>query len=189
MNNKSIKTYLSSLINKKDLIIKSIIVLASILIISLFVFLLRNHFLNSKTQELNFMGDFISIKITTNQGISFGQSKDDIVLANTLQSIFFIITFLVAIFTKDNICFTCLFIASYSGLCNLIDRTLVDNMTYNGEIYHNAVVDYFQFKFIKNSAIWNIQDSFIVCSMIILFIYSTVMIIKKGKQDENQVSK
>ncbi len=35
MNNKSIKAYLTSLINKKDLIIKSIITLVSVLIISL----------------------------------------------------------------------------------------------------------------------------------------------------------
>ncbi len=145
--------------------------------------------LKSKVQDINFMGDFISIKIVANTGISFSGLQNNTAAVYAFQSIFVIITFLIAIFVKDNICFGCLFVASFSGLCNIIDRSLIDNMSWNGTIYENAVVDYFYFKFIGNSAIWNIQDSLIVFSMITLFIYCIYLIIKKGKQDEHQVSK
>lgn len=189
MNKEKIQIYLKSLINKKDILIKGIIVVISTIIISLLVFLLRQHFLNSKTQDHEFMGYFISIKITLNTGISFGNLKNNVAAAYAIQLIFVILVLVIAIFTKDKICFSCLYVAAFSGICNLIDRGLSDRFMWSNSIWNNAVVDYFYFKFIPESAIWNVQDSLIVCSMIVLFINCIYLIIKRGKHDENQVQR
>ncbi|MEG1010173.1 MAG: signal peptidase II [Clostridia bacterium] len=77
----------------------------------------------------------------------------------------------------------------FGGLANVIDRSIID--VYKHIVIaqtDNAVVDYFQFTFIKNSAIFNIPDVFIVLSTLIVVVYLIIStfihyIDKKHKND------
>ncbi len=192
MKKENIVNYLKTLINKKDLLIKLIFLLVSTITISLLAFLLRERFINSPDKFQPFLGNFIIINIKANKGLAFSRFENQYILAYILQSLFVTTCLLIAIFSRDKVVFACLWCAGFAGMCNLIDRGLEETFAYNGETYVHAVVDYFQFSFIKNpefSAIFNIQDVTIVCSMITLFIYLIILFIKKWrKENETNLS-
>ncbi len=178
----NIINYLKQNFAWKNLFFKLIALLISASIICTISFVLRNHFITSNPQQKDFMGEFISIKVVYNYGVAFSWFNSSTASAYVVQSMSVIITLLLWIFIKDKIASTILLISFLSGLCNLIDRIVDDISPYYGVI-KNAVVDYFYFKFISNSAIFNINDVFITLSYISLFIYIIVKFFIDNKKE------
>ena len=184
----SIINYLKKIFLWKNLFFKFIALLITASIVCTISFVLRNHFISLNSQIRDFMGDFIGIKVTYNYGVAFSWFDSSTTSAYVVQSLSVIITLLLWIFIKDKIASTIILVSFVAGLCNLIDRAIIDNSPYYGAI-KNAVVDYFYFKFISNSAIFNINDIFIILSYVSLFIYIVVRFFIDNKKENNENDK
>lgn len=187
-NKNLIINYLKELFIFKHLVVK----LGALILISLLVFLpaflIRDHVLKSGKVNFTIFSGFIDGVVVFNRGISFSGLENHPKIAFAIQLIIFIIVFCVFIFNKYLVLDIGFLLISLGGLANIIDRSIVDFfISPTGEIkgYDCTVVDYLSFSFIKNSAIFNIQDSFVVFGSIYSGIYIMVKIITEIIKDKN----
>lgn len=179
-------------LDKKHLIIKLIIIAVVCFIVCLASFLMRDSILNANRESWDLIPGFLAIKITENPGISFGNLGDKSPsLVFFVQSIPIVIGGVALIFSWNYLYDIGLSMLFFGGLCNVIDRSLPDVYTNLTDLSQsNAVVDYFQFSFIKNSAIFNFPDTFIICGVILICLQIIISWIKDfsktSKSEENK---
>ncbi|MDE5552973.1 MAG: signal peptidase II, partial [Malacoplasma sp.] len=140
----------------------------------------RQQILESKEKFWEFIPGFLNINIVQNTGIAFsGLQNQSSSLVYFVQSIPVIIGFSILILSHSIFIDLGLSFILWGGLANIIDRTLIDNYKYLHVLdTENAVVDYLQFSFIKNSAVFNFADASIVFGIIIAVLYVIYIIIK-----------
>ena len=140
----------------------------------------RQQILESKVKFWEFIPGFLNINIVQNTGIAFsGLQNQSSSLVYFVQSIPVIIGFSILILSRSIFIDLGLSFILWGGLANIIDRTLIDNYKYLHVLNtENAVVDYLQFSFIKNSAVFNFADVSIVFGIIIAVLYVIYIIIK-----------
>ncbi|BAC43924.1 lipoprotein signal peptidase [Malacoplasma penetrans] len=178
-----IKIYL----NKKHLIWKISIILICAFIVLLTSFLTRNSILNATQSYWELIPGFLVINITGNTGVSFGTLGDsNPSLVYFVQSIPIVLGFFVLLFSSNYLLDIGVSLVFFGGLSNIIDRSIVDNYKYlSGISTNNAVVDYFQFPFIKNSAIFNFPDTFVIIGMIFVGIQIIISFVKDYKKEKD----
>lgn len=157
-------------------------------------FLVREWALNSQTRSQSFLPGFIDIFIIGNTGISFSLLENSpSELIYFIQSIPIFVCLIVLIFSYSKIIDVFISIIFFAGLSNVVDRGLIDNYKYLYNIEEiNAVVDYFKFSFIRNSAIFNLPDTFIVLStigLILFIITNSFMTVKKEREKKDNANK
>lgn len=164
----------------KYIIWKSIIFSIAAIITFTCSLVFRQQILDSKQYSWELIPNFLDIKIVQNSGIAFSGLQDQSSsLVYFVQSIPVIIGVSVLIFSNSIFIDIGLSFVLCGGLANIIDRTLPDNYQYlymtNTE---NAVVDYLQFSFIKNSAIFNFSDVAIIFGIIIVVLFVIYILIR-----------
>lgn len=187
---KNIKNYLITIYTPKLLITKLIIFAVSAFVIFLSSFLIRNYMINSQYGEYSFLKGFLEIRITQNTGISFSGLKNSSPwLVYLVQIIPIIISTIVLVFSKWLYIDIGLSMLLFGGLTNVIDRAIPDNYLHLSHLNvdsMNAVVDYFMFSFIPNSAIFNLPDVFIIVGVITIGIASLVYFIKSNAKEKSK---
>ncbi|MEG0879317.1 MAG: signal peptidase II [Malacoplasma sp.] len=187
----AIYEYIKSIYKSKYLFKKLFIFFGIGILVLTASFVSRQLALESHTNNTQLIPGFITINIIGNTGISFSFLKDaHISLILFIQFIPVIIAFCVILLSRNiviDISFSFMF---FGGLSNIIDRCIVDDYKYINILENtNAVVDYLQFSFIKNSAIFNVPDIFIVLSSIIVITYlvvSSLILFTTGKHKSNK---
>ena len=175
----NVKKQLTNIYCSKYIIYKAIIFFVISIIVLAISFGIREFILNIQNEEYDFMKNFLSIKVIGNTGIAFSALSSNTGLVYFVQIIPIIISFAVFIFSNSIYIDIGLSMIIFGGLANVIDRGVVDNYSnINIENTVNAVVDYLYFPFIKNSAIFNIPDIFIIIGVIWIIIFILVNIIK-----------
>ena len=165
-----IKEFFRRTFNKRQLITKSIILVSTLVIVLImslsFYFWLRDKKLGTEISKNNFW----YIKIVHNDGLGFGGLKNNLPAIYTVQSIMFILLFLIFIFSCHNI-LTSIFIsfAMFGGLFNMLQR--VND--------HGWVLDYFQFGFWEDFPTFNWPDIFVVISIFSSSIVTIIICIKQ----------
>lgn len=186
------KTQLEKIyLNKKHLLFKLIIIFSACFIVCLTSFLIRSSMLNATESSWDLIPGFLSIKIVENPGISFGNLSDkNPSLVYFVQSIPIIIGGVILVFSYNYLYDIGLSILFFGGLCNVIDRATPDIYTHLTHLnQHNAVVDYFQFSFILDSAVFNFPDTFIICGVIVICLQIIISWIKDIKSSANSEDK
>lgn len=173
-------------LDKKHLFFKLLIIFISAFVVLLTSFLTRESILNATTSEWDLIPGFLSINITGNTGVSFGTLSDsNPSLVYFVQSIPIVLGGIILIFSSNYLLDVGLSIVFFGGLSNIVDRSIVDNYKYLNDIFtKDAVVDYFQFSFIKNSAIFNFPDTFVICGMILVGIQIVISWVKDYKKEK-----
>lgn len=175
-------------------IYKLIIVITTLSLIIGASFGIREIILNSENQTLELIPNFLKLYITGNTGIAFSNLNN-----SSVSFIFFIQIFpvivlsIILIFTKSIVIDIGLSMAIAGGLSNIIDRSIYDNYKYLSSLIESkyAVVDYLNFSFIPNSAVFNLPDVFVIIGIITIAIYIIFYYIKlfnierKNKKEEN----
>lgn len=185
--------YIKFIYKSKYLFKKLIIFFVVGIIVLTLSFVSRQLAIDSNNQYVNLIPGFINIKIVGNTGISFSILRgSNIHLILFVQSLPIIISLLVIAFSRNKLIDVCISFVFFGGLSNIIDRCIIDNYKFLSGIENiNAVVDYLQFSFIKNSPIFNMPDVFIIVSTLVLIIYlffSSFGIFSKRKDKLNEIN-
>lgn len=179
------KVYLS-----KKAYYKLAIFLFSAIIILCSSFLIRNSILNAKNDSWILIPNFLEVKIIGNTGIAFsGLASHSASLIYFLQIFPIIFSLIALIFSNSILLDIGLSFLFFGGSSNLIDRMIFDDFkTINVSNTVNSVVDYLKFSenFIKNSAIFNLPDIYIIIGMIFLVISILISWIKDFKNDKSK---
>ncbi|MDE7088304.1 MAG: signal peptidase II [Malacoplasma sp.] len=172
-------------LNKKHLLIKISIFLLVGFLIFLISFLTRDAMLNATQTSWILIPNFLDIKIIENTGISFGSlSQTSPGVVYFVQSLPIIIGFIAFIFSSHYFLDVGISMLFFAGMSNIIDRSLPD--VYINKIMateNDAVVDYFQFSFIKDSAIFNFPDVFITISVGLICLHIIIAWVKEYKKE------
>lgn len=178
--------YVKQLYRSKYIIWKFIIFLVISLIVFTTSFVLRNNMLASTKQTYDLIPGFLTIYIIDNTGIAFsGLSNSSSSLVYFVQSLPIIFSVLFLLFTKSFSIDIGLSLVLTGGLSNIIDRSLFDSYAHLQINGLNAVVDYFQFSFIPNSAVFNFPDVSVIVGVIIVGITLVVQFIKEWIQESS----
>lgn len=179
--------YLLKIYSIKFILKKIVIFLISGLIVLTISFVCRQLAIDSNKQSYVLINNFLNINIIGNTGISFSLfNNNSASLIYFIQSIPIILAFIFLIFSKYLLNDFFIGLVFFGGLSNIIDRSIIDNYLYITNIYKiDAVVDYLQFSFIPNSAIFNFPDVFIVIG-IISFILSILIYLIKGIRNDKK---
>ncbi len=184
-----IKSHLEKIyLDKKHLLIKIIIFILIGFLVLLSSFLMRETMLNAKETYWVLIPNFLNIRITENTGISFGSLSDaGPSLVYFIQSLPIIIGFITFIFSSHYFLDVGISMLFFGGMSNIIDRSIPD-IYINGILQdaNNAVVDYFQFTFIKNSAIFNFPDFFITVSVGLICLHIIILWVKDYKKEKEK---
>ncbi|MDE5545164.1 MAG: signal peptidase II [Malacoplasma sp.] len=183
---KETKSHLEKIyLNKKHLLIKISIFLLIGFLIFLISFLTRNAMLNATETSWTLIPNFLDIKIIENTGISFGSlSQTSPGLVYFVQSLPIIIGLIAFIFSSHYFLDVGISMLFFGGMSNIIDRAITD--VYLNNILppeKDAVVDYFQFSFIKDSAIFNFPDIFITVSVGLICLHIIILWVKEYKRE------
>lgn len=178
--NKFLQHYVD-LYTVKIIIIKLIIIIIAVLITILPAFLIREAILLKTTDEFNIMGNFLVGQIAFNPGTAFSSFKKNPELAASLQIFLFIAICLIFFSNKYIIADIGIAVIAFAGLANIIDREIPE--TFMDVDYNNHIVDYVRFGFIRNSAIFNWQDSLLIMGSIWVWIYIIIHIILKVREN------
>lgn len=189
----NLKNQLIDIYTNKKIVIYKIIIFLGVAFFVLFTsFYTRSLILESQTVSKPFIPGFIKIVIVGNTGIAFGgfnNASSAVVYLLQIIPIFVAIGFL--IFCTSRINDALLSFILFGGLSNLIDRAIVDEYTYlsRSNIQTiNAVVDYLQFEFLNNSAIFNIPDIYVVGGFIGLILHVVIVSIINYIKDKNNTN-
>ncbi len=172
-----------------QILFKTIALALSIFLVVGISFLIRYFVLKSEIEEKELLGNFLGFNRDFNRGVSFNNFSNNLVLTYFLQSFFLFVILICLLLAKDKSIIISLCLIFSGGLSNLIDRFVVDEVVSNGFVYHDTVIDYLQFSFIKNSAIFNFQDIVIVTSWmafiirLIIIIFRTKILEKKNEEN------
>lgn len=166
------------------------------LFLSLFVivgisFLIRFFVLNTDTSQKEILGNFLGFKVSFNKGIYFSNFSDNTLLTYLLQSSFSVLVLIFLFLINDKWLIVLLSLIFSGGMANIIDRSVDDYLILDQTMHTDTVVDYLQFTFIKNSAIFNFQDVIIVTSWVGFIVKLTINFIrnkiKESKHENNSI--
>lgn len=168
--------YIKSIYKSKYLFKKLLIFFVIGLIVLTLSFVTRQLMLDSQTKNIALIPGFIGINIIGNNGISFSFLRNaDVWLIYFIQCVPVVIAFFIISLSRNIWIDVTISFIFFGGLANVIDRSIIDVYKHIRIAQtNNAVVDYFQFTFIKNSAIFNIPDVFIVLSTLVVVVYLIV---------------
>lgn len=155
-------------------------------------FSLRELVLNASEKSWTLIPNFIDMNLEFNKGIAFsGLSQTSSSVVYLVQSIPLVFGMVIFLFSKNIYVDIPIIFLIFGGLCNVIDRSVVDyaqsDMSYN----EHTVVDYFQFTggLITNSAIFNMPDVYVIFGVILLILYLLISFIKDAKNSNNEQAK
>lgn len=151
----------------------------------------RQQILDSKSYSWELIPNFLNVNIVQNTGIAFsGLQNQSSSLVYFVQSIPVIIGIAILVFSNSIVIDIGLSFILWGGLANIIDRTQQDDYKYLYMVNtQNAVVDYLQFSFIKNSAVFNFADVTIIIGIIIVVLFIIYTLIKDGISSIKKESK
>ncbi|MGL4768641.1 MAG: signal peptidase II [Mycoplasmoidaceae bacterium] len=176
------KLFLKNIYTKKNILTKLISIIFTVIIVIIPAFVIRDFVLKKGKLNFDIIHNFIDGKVAFNSGIAFSIFGDHPGAVIALEIITISLVFILFLLNRFVVFDFGISLIFTSGLSNIIDRQLVD--FFQGQIYYHKVVDYIQFHFIANSAIFNWQDMFVIIGIILLslIIFFKIILIDKTKE-------